>query len=358
MPALTPELITRFENNMRAIQDLEYARMASKLWWGDITKVMSSGSDKELIAWILATAQIEDLGVQGGNLQFDDMASVLATYQNRTAGKGLKLHRNQIEDLDGKGLEFGSEWAAQIGAYMAYWPQKKVVEILQNGDGGSVNGSPVKSFDGKDFFGTDHPLNPADTSIGTYGNLWTGTGYDISDAVTVDVALKNLSKLVAAIRALKMPNGVDPRFLAPTRIIAPPAMQTQVNQLLGAKTIAQAAATGGGGGDVMAAIAAFGWKEPIIADELAPLPGDDATTIGHKNKTFYIVCEQIAASQLGALLYVDREPFKITYYTGQGGGTGVDAILDRARELEWHCQGRNVCGPGLPYLIHKVTPYT
>jgi phage major head subunit gpT-like protein len=351
MPALTPEFLFRFENNMRAIQDQEYARMASKLWWSQITKVVPSGSGKELMAWILSTAQLEDVGVQGGNITFDDMASVFTQFENRTAAKGLKLFRNQIEDLDGKGLQFGAEWSAQMGAYMAYWPQKKVVELLQTGDSGSV-----KSFDGSDFFGTDHPYNPFATELGTYSNLFTSSTYDISGA-DIDAARVALNKITAAIRSVKMPNGVDPRFLTPTRIIAPPAMQANVTQLMRAKFLAQGTGSAGGSGDVEAAITTFGWKEPIIADELAPLPTDDGTVTGHKNKTFYVACEQIASSQLGALVYVDREPFKITYYTGQGGGTGVDAILDRARELEWHCQGRNVCGPGLPYLIYKVTPY-
>jgi hypothetical protein len=39
----------------------------------------------------------------------------------------------------------------------------------------------------------------------------------------------------------------------------------------------------------------------------------------------------MSATQMGAFVYYDREPFKITYYTGNGGGTGVDANLDRWR---------------------------
>jgi hypothetical protein len=30
--------------------------------------------------------------------------------------------------------------------------------------------------------------------------------------------------------------------------------------------------------------------------------------------------------------------------------------LDRARELEWHNQGRNAVGYGHPYVIFKVNP--
>jgi len=70
----------------------------------------------------------------------------------------------------------------------------------------------------------------------------------------------------------------------------------------------------------------------------------------------YGFIEMLAFSAIffGAFVYVDREAFRITYYTGQGGGNGVDAILDRADELEWHCKGRNVAGYGHPYTFFKI----
>ena len=59
--------------------------------------------------------------------------------------------------------------------------------------------------------------------------------------------------------------------------------------------------------------------------------------------------------QLGGLVYVEREPFHVTYYTGEGGGTGVSVDLDRTDTLEWHIKGRNVADYGHPYLIFKCT---
>jgi hypothetical protein len=83
-----------------------------------------------------------------------------------------------------------------------------------------------------------------------------------------------------------------------------------------------------------------------MADELA---GFEAT------RRSSCICEQVTGSQLGGLVYVEREAFSIRYYTGRGGGNGVDAILDRADELEWHTSGRNVGGYGHPYAIFKCT---
>jgi len=39
---------------------------------------------------------------------------------------------------------------------------------------------------------------------------------------------------------------------------------------------------------------------------------------------------------------------------GRGGGTGVDAVLDRADVLEWHTSGRNIAAPGHWWLLAKV----
>lgn len=356
MGALTASFLFRAENNWRNIQENEYARLSQNLYWRMLAKEIPSQSSKEIILWILSTMQIEDVGVQGGNIPFDDLAQVLTTFENRTRAAGLKLHRNQFEDADGNGVALGAKWASDSGAYSAYWPQKMVIQALV--DRGEDTNFP--GFDKKPLFATDHPYNPFRTELGTYSNLFAGANaFPIDSSVTVDVAFDNLAALIGTkIRALKMPNGVDPRFLGPTgfRLVVPPALAPRAAVLTSAKFIAQAAATGGGSTDVEKLVSSYGWKEPIVADELAPLPTDDSTTITKKNQTYYVAVEQMESSQLGALVYVNREPFKVTYFTGQGGGTGVDAVLDRARELEWHVQGRNVCGPGFPYLIFKSRP--
>lgn len=356
MPALTPTFLFDFESNMQAITENEYARMAASLWWTQTTKVRPSAKKREIIAWLLSTATIKDQG-KGGNLSFEDLVALSTTYVNGNSGDGLKMTRDQIEDLDGSGLDIGTKWSADIGAYMAYWPQKQTSIAILNGETGV-------GYDSKAFFATDHPVNPLASNSATYANLFTGAAsgaypgaLPIDDSVTVEVALTNLSKAIAYIKSIKMPNGVDPRFLKPNKIMVPPRMVPRAQQLTNAKFIAQAVSGGGGSGDITSIVANWGFQQPIEVQEFSANASYtvDATgaTVTGSDDTWYLVCEEVSSTQLGALVYVDRESFKITYYTGQGGGTGVDAILDRARELEWHCQGRNVTGYGHPYLLHK-----
>ncbi|MDB4996653.1 MAG: putative major head subunit protein [Myxococcaceae bacterium] len=346
MPILTPSFLFDFESNMQAIVEDEYSRLSMNLWWSKYMKTRPTGSRQEIVAWLLTTAQIEDLEKFGGKVPFEDLVSTYTTFEPKFAGAGLKLRRAQIEDLDGNGLSAAAKWSADIGAYMAYWPQKQAAALLKNG-----HLAASKSYDNVPFFSAAHPLNPYNVGAGTYQNIFTGAASGaypgacpIDDSVSLDVALVNLAKMVAYVKSIKMPNGVDPRMLRPTGLIVPPRMQQRAVQLTNAKFIAQAATGGAGSADVEALIQSFGFVEPTIADELAGFESDTS---------FFLACESISKSTLGGLVYVDREAFKINYYTGQGGGTGVDAILDRAEELEYHCKGRNVAGYGHPYAMFK-----
>jgi hypothetical protein len=133
--------------------------------------------------------------------------------------------------------------------------------------------------------------------------------------------------------------------LKPSKILVPSELVARAQEITKAKYIAQAAGTyGGGSADIESIISKLGFEEPAEIQEFA---GVDATS-------YYIVAREAGTSELGAMVYQNREPFRITYYTGQGGGTGVDAILDRAKKLEWHCWGRNVAGYGHPFMLFKV----
>src|SRR5215469_13100274 len=127
MGALTPSFVFDFESNMQAITENEYLRLAKDLWWSKIARTRQSSHKQEIIAWLLSTAQIRPQGL-GGNMQFDDLVSLTTTYVNRNSGAGLRMERNQLEDLDGSGLDIAQKWSADIGAYMAYWPQKQIAK--------------------------------------------------------------------------------------------------------------------------------------------------------------------------------------------------------------------------------------
>ncbi len=339
--------VTDLESRMQIIQEREYARMAASenQWWSPFMKVRPSQSRKELIFWILSTAAIELQG-KGGNVRYDDMSIMETDFTALDAGKGLEIRRQQFEDLDGNGVQVATEWTEQISAYAAYWPQKMLSRLILAGEGTSV----ATAYDGLPFFHGSHPVNPQKTSVGSFANVFTGAevgGYPgalpIDESVSAEEALANLGKAFAYIRSIKMPSGRDPRFLVPKYLVGAPKLQSRMVQLTDAKFLA---ASGGGTSDVSGIIRKWGFAEPVVAPEFASAITGNA----EDDTSYYIGCEQMTASQLGAFVYVNREPFAIQYYTGQDGS---NVLLARAQKLEWLTHGRNLAGPGHPYAFFK-----
>ncbi len=351
MGALTPELLLDLESSMRVEAENEYARLLQNLWWTAVAKKRTSVTKSENLVWLLNTATIEDEG-KGGNIAFEDLLFQQTEIDHRWAGKGFKIRRDLLEDMrngqiGGQGVDLGEEWARQIAAQMAYWPQKRVAHFLKNAHNLATSDG-YTAYDGKAFFATDHPVNPFNTAAGTFRNIFTGAAsgsypgaIDISEAVTLEVAFANLAKLFGYIASLKMPNGDDPRYLRPKALIVSPRLYPRAMQLLNATTIASAATGGAATIDAAPMLKALGLQPmPIMADELAGFESDT---------TFFVVAEQAASSQMGPIIYVEREAFQIRFY-----GHLTEAELDRADTLEWHCKGRNGIAAGHPFLLFKA----
>lgn len=389
MPELTPLFQMEYERRMRAITEQEYVRrlLSQHTWWNKLMRPMPIDGRTERVTWILNTAMIEPIGPTGvGGITFEEMVTQTVEYPTYRHGKGIKVHRDQIEDLDGTGLNFLAEWSAQIGNEIAYYPQRLAAQLILNG---ANTDASATAYDTVPFFadntthsigGTNvhgHPYNPFRPNLGGYQNWLHGASsgsyvgaLPIDDSVSADVALINLAKLFAFVASVKMPNGVDPRFLTPAFILAPPRMAPRVHQLTDAKFLAQAASGGAGTADVAAYIQSFGMGQPVIAQELgaaftytfqSPFVTQSSgqtnflsETVTGSDTTYYLVCQEMRTTTLGGLLLVQRKPFKVNYYTGDTGGTAMSAELDRTNEFEYHCQGRVSAQFGHPYTIFRV----
>lgn len=343
MPALTPQVLMDVESRMHVIVENEYTqRLLSNIWWDTIAKTRTTGARRDVLLWLLSTAQIRDTGPEGGNIDFEDLVSQTTEITVSSAGVGLKLNRFQLEDTDGSGMQLAAQWSADVGAYMAYWPQKLASDVLKNGQS-----SKYIAYDKQNFFSTAHPVNPARSASGTFANLFTGAAagvypgaLPIDDSVPLETASQNLAKLFSYVTSIKMPNGEDPRGLSVGRILCGPRLFPRAVQLSTAKYIPSAVGAGVGTADVEALVKALGYAAPVLVPELA----------GYENDTtYFVVGEQASASQLGALIYTQREAFRINYY-----GAENFPELNRRDEIEWHCKGRNSMTVGHPYALFKV----
>lgn len=349
MPALTSQFLFDVESNWKTIQSRDFAALsaAQNQWWSKTTRLLTSQARKEHMVWVLDTVDLTGRGVFGGQIDFQDMTMLETNFEAEFANAGLKLHRSQFEDTDGNGIQLGGSWMQAAAAKAAYWPQKQIATLLRNGAASGYN-----SYDNETFFNASHPYNPKNTGLGVYSNLVTSAPVWTSGGTSVDTGLASLQKVASTIMSVKAADGVTPRFLRPKAILCSPLAYPRFAQLTDAKYIsmtAGSAATAGGSADIEGHLRSLGYGDVILCPELAGFESDS---------TYFVLAqaEGVPINELSAgFVYIDRLPFYTTFYTGTGGGTGVDANLDRLNELEWHIQGRNVAGYGHPFAVFKCT---
>jgi phage major head subunit gpT-like protein len=345
MGQLSASFTFDLESRMRLVSESEYNRLTSRLWWTQVAKEITINSKKEHVSWMMDTAGIQYTGDRFGNsVQFEDIVLNYTEFTYQSATNGLKLNKNQLLDYDGNGVKLAAQWAREQGAYAAYWPQKNIADVIRKGATAGNN-----SYDGVTFFNVAHPLNPYDSTIGTYCNWFHGSpsgnnpgALPIDSSVTLDVAVNNLTKAISAIATIPMANGVDPRMLRARGLLVPPALVPRAQQITNAKFIAQAAASGGGAADFSAVVTNWGFDQPIEATELA-------AAFGGSDTSYYLITEQLSSNELGALVYANRDPFAITYNDGV-----TDAQLARDNGLQWIIRGENQAAYGHPYLLFRI----
>jgi hypothetical protein len=388
--ALTPTFLFEIERRLRNIEEFEFARMLSSriIWWNKVVRVSDIAGKSERVTWFLSSANIRQVTpadgsfINAGDITFEQLVTQTAEYFPALHTDGFKIAKREVMALDGTGLDALQTIMSGWGALSAYYPQRLTAQIVLNGD--ATDGSAT-AYDGVPFFQpfatstpfptvSGHPVNPFFPGYGGYANKLTGAAsgaypgaLKIDDSVTFDVAIANLSQIMAYIAGISMPNGQDPRMLQMLHILHPPRMTLRVQQLTNAKFYAAPATGGAGSQDMADGIGRIfdkgaGW--PLEAQELAgartytfKAANGSTKTVSGNDQTFYIVTTENNTSTLGGLLLTMFEAFKTTFYSGDSGpSTGLDAILDRSNQLEYHHQGVMAGNYGHPYGCWKCAP--
>ena len=323
-------------------------------WWQYVAKVIPTRGRKHVINWILQTAYLENLG-QSTDLPKRDLTIVDTTFIPDNVGERIEISLNDFKDEDGGGIDTLAGWVEQISMDGAHYPQRTIATLIEAGEAAA---SAAGTYDANVFFSIDHPLNPvAGKARGTFSNLFTSTASstpstDANDAIypgalpimgnNFETAFTNLQKAYGYINSIRQANNVQPRFLRPWAIIAPPIMVPRINALLRAKFAAFAANTTNGGGttDIAGQLQELGYTKVFSAPEMVA----DATS-------YYIVAEQIVDSQLGAIAWTEREPIGTQIFWPTDG---KNADLARRNVVEAQSRGRMSAGYGKPELIFKA----
>ena len=322
---ITPTFISNLETSISAAVTNGMGRVQSNLMWDKVMASRTSATKKELVFFLLETAKIYDQQ-NGGQQRFDDLAAKYMEFENFRSGAALKLGVDELEDnvlRNGGGmatLDYAGQWANNIGAASAYYPQEKMFELIT---GGTAVISSASVYDGLAFFSASHPINPVvGASGGTYSNLIASKPIDYG--VTVAVAQANLASVLGTIAAYTMPNGIR-RFLKPKYLMHAPEIAPRVTELLTSRYVD---ATENIGFTSMGIV-------PLTCAELT-------------GKDWYLACEP-TPGEAGALVFQERAPYVLNTFAPESS-----AQLMSRKDFEWDFSGRNAIGYGHPYLLVKA----
>jgi hypothetical protein len=310
--AITPTYIQNFETNLTYRMANAWARTLKRLWWMRLMNTQTTGGILEYIEWMLESARIMPAGPQGASVTYDPLVAISQTLEHDHFGNGLKLFR---PDTD-------------TGGAQAYWPQRLLVNMIQNGKSATLLGKDNRAYDGKVFFATDHPINPYDASQSTYSNLHVGTTF----------TAQNLARVVAYIESIKHA-GDAPNGAPPTIVVVPTNWRFRAQQALNAEsytdviTVTSTAAAAASN----TFKAAYEFEPPIIAPELNSEP--DVWYVG-------VPADEDAFDS--SFIYVERQPFEVNSYSPMS-----QVELARINTFEWINKGRNGGAYGHPYRFHR-----
>jgi len=329
---ITPQWLSDFETSLNVLISSQSERIVRNLIWDKVADQKESKARRELYFFLLESMKLtaENLG---GNKRFDEMVAKSLEIENKEFGAGLVLTRNEIEDNQMKDpagmppLDYAAAWARKMAANAARFPQDALFDLLATGE-------TATGYDGVAFFSASHPT--FDAAGTTFQNLLTGGAsgsfpgacpIDAGGAATLDIAATNFGKAVAFVEGLTGADGKT-RNLKVKYAMAGVGLRKRLLELLDTKYLTT---TG-----IENVISRYG-IEPIIASEITA-----ASTY------YYLICE-FEPGEGGPLIYQRRREFELRPFSYTD-----DAALSRARQLEWHFDGRNAMAFGHPWMIFKV----
>jgi hypothetical protein len=342
---VSPQIVSTVRDRILNIATDVLNQNRADLWWRDVAQEEFGQSETEIYTFALQAAKLKDMGVKGQGVAFDSRQYLQNSVTHHYFREGFTLTDGELTDLDSNRIQAAVDWVRDITADGLYNPQRLLaIAILL---------STTKAYDGKNFFATDHFTNGKDAVAGSFGNLWVGTGYDISTTVTIDVAVKNFSAARQKVKVLKDPSG-KPRNLKVKAVLAPAPLYPRLVQVIQAQYVPGSVAGGSGGGtqDIAMLSSALGFGRPLEAVELgADFSGstDAGQAYTGNDAAYYFVCEY--AGPHAPFVLSNREPFRLFE-----NSMGSSAELARINAWEWIYSGRQNLMPMHPYLIHKFSP--
>lgn len=300
------------EDRFVRLMNNDYEIAAANAWYDKLMSERPATGRREIIEWLLTTAEIEDL--PKGQMLYEDLVTQAHEAVPRPRGKGLQVSRDQWEDDD---FKYAADWAAQMGVAMALDPQYLAIELL-------LGGEALKAYDNLTYFHKQHKVNPFDDSKGTYPNLVTDAAEMGGAAGDPELTAENFALGVALMKSFTMPNGKN-RNLRPKYLVTSPKNEKKAIEITGARFI-----------DATDNVLTSYKVEPLIINELSAEPWS------------WMLAADNGGSNQKPLIHVVRKEYEMTSYNGM-----TQAELGRKNGLEWQVRGRKTAVFGHPFQMIK-----
>lgn len=304
------------ESEFEKLAANSYALALQNVWYDKVMCERPGKGAKQEFEFLLTTADIYRLNSKGDGLRFDDLVTQAHSVTHEDCGAALEITRNQFED---DAFGFSGDWMQQMGSRMALDPQYEAVRMIQNGE-------TLLGYDGLAFYSKLHPVNPFDSSRGTYPNLvddMNDIDSTIANATAPDLSVANLAAAIAHIKSMKMPNGKN-RNLVPKTLRVGPKLEKRAREITSAGFI----------GATENVIRQY-QLELLIVNEITGYEWDLDCTVGETP---------------GLLPFVRfvRRAYEMTSYNGM-----TQVTLGRSNKLEWQIRGRYGYMYGHPYQSYR-----
>lgn len=234
------------------------------------------------------------------------------TLENKDYEASIKVSRNAIED-DVYGVY--DDPMRALGQAASYWKDDLVVDALNAGES-------QKCYDGKNFFASDHPVNPDDSSTGTQSNLLTSSPLNTTNYA---IARQKMSQF----------KGEDGKSLRArgNLLVVPPALEYTALQVVNADLTVQTQAVSGTGTAVATNNVLKGSAEILVIPDL---PNDT---------DWFLIDASKPVKPF--LLQMRKEPEFVAQ-----DKLDSDSVFDR-KEFTYGCDGRGAGGYALWFLAIK-----
>src|SRR5687767_3028917 len=212
---LTPDSIRALRRDLH--NDFRGAFDETAVSYPLLTTTIPSNSSRNDYTWI---NDLPSMREWIGSRVVQNFAGSAYSLENKEWEMTIGVKRRDIEDDN---LGFYTTIAQDMGASARKHPDDLFLSLLQNGHANLC-------YDGQYFFDTDHPVDGANASSGTYSNYFTGraltdTNYNLTRNAML--GYKNSSGRSLGIR--------------PTYLVVPPALEITARQLVEVQTNAAGA---------------------------------------------------------------------------------------------------------------------